>query len=54
MLVEENRALDLVAECDENINRVEVNTFASYDEGVRDALLWVFEGGPKLYIGREK
>ena len=54
MSVEENRALDLVAECDENISRGEVNTFASYDEGVRDALLWVFEGGPKPYIGREK
>ena len=44
---------DLIAECDNNINNGKVNSFASYDEGVRDTLLWLYENGPKPYIGRE-
>ena len=43
----------LIDECNDNINNGEVNSFASYDEGVRDALLWLYENGPKPYIGRE-
>ena len=49
----EKEIQDLIAECDNNINNGEVNSFASYDEGVRDALLWLYEDGPKPYIGRE-
>lgn len=45
--------VDLIAECDNNIAQGEVNSFASYDEGVRDTLLWLYEGGPKPFIGRE-
>ena len=49
----EKQIQDLIAECDNNINSGKVNSFASYDEGVRDALLWLYENGPKPYIGRE-
>lgn len=49
----EKQAQDLIAECDQNISSGNVNSFASYDEGVRDALMWVYEGGHKPYIGRE-
>ena len=49
----EEQAMDLIAECDVNISNGNVNSFGSYDEGVRDALMWIFEGGPKPYIGRE-
>lgn len=44
---------DLISECDNNIAQGEVNAFASYDEGVRDTLLWLYEGCPKPCIGRE-
>lgn len=53
MKEEERQALELIAECDGNIADGSVNGFASYDEGVRDALLWVYEGGPRPYVGRE-
>jgi hypothetical protein len=43
----------LIDECNDNINNGKVNSFASYDEGVRDALLWLYENGPKPYIGRD-
>lgn len=49
----EKQAQDLIVECDQNISSGNVNSFASYDEGVRDALMWVYEGGHKPYIGRE-
>lgn len=54
MTDKEKEVQDLIADCDENINRGGVNSFASYDEGVRDALLWLYEGGHKPYIGREE
>ncbi len=44
---------NLIDECNNNIAQGEVNSFASYDEGVRDTLLWLYEGGPKPFIGRE-
>lgn len=44
---------NLIDECNDNIAKGEVNSFASYDEGVRDTLLWLYEGGPKPFIGRE-
>lgn len=47
-------ALALIDECNNNINEGTTNNFASYDEGVRDALLWFLEDAPKPYIGREK
>lgn len=53
MTDKERQVQDLLAECDENICNGEVNSFASYDEGVRDTLLWLYEGGAKPYIGRE-
>ncbi len=43
----------LIDECNDNINNGVVNSFASYDEGVRDTLLWLYEGGPKPFVGRE-
>ena len=49
----EEKARDLIAECDQNINTGKVNSFASYDEGVRDALQWIYDGGPRPYVGRE-
>lgn len=49
----EKEIQDLIAECDNNINNGKVNSFASYDEGVRDALLWLYENGQKPYIGRD-
>ena len=36
MTIDEKKVQDLMAECDDNISSGEVNTFASYDEGVRD------------------
>lgn len=48
-----SRAADLIDECNKNINDGEVNSFGSYDEGARDALMWVYENGPEPYIGRE-
>ncbi len=50
----EKLAQELIGECDQNISSGEVNSFASYDEGVRDTLMWLFEGGQKPYIGRER
>ena len=44
---------ELIAKCDENISSGEVNGFASYDEGVRDTLLWLYENGHEPCIGRE-
>jgi len=44
---------DFMAECDQNLSSGDVNSFGSYDEGVRDTLLWLYEGGPRPYIGRE-
>lgn len=46
-------ALALIDECYVNINEGTTNNFASYDEGVRDALLWLLEDGPKPYVGRD-
>lgn len=53
-MIIEHKIQELLAECDGNISNGDVNSFASYDEGVRDTLLWLYEGGPKPYIGREK
>ena len=50
---EESDMRDLLAECDMNICEGEVNSFGSYDEGVRDAILWILGEGPMPYIGRE-
>ena len=49
----ENEAFVLIDECSKNIDSGEVNSCGSYDEGVRDALLWLLEDCPKPYIGRE-
>lgn len=54
MTDKENQVQDLIAECESNINDGKVNSFASYDEGVRDALMWLYEGGERPYIGREE
>lgn len=45
---------ELIDECNENISNGEMNSFASYDEGVRDALNWAAEDGEKPFIGREE
>ena len=50
----ERQAQELISECDQNISSGDVNSFASYDEGVRDALMWIFEGGPRPHVGREE
>lgn len=49
----EQEALELIDECNKNIESGEVNGFSSYDEGVRDALLWLLEDCDKPYVGRE-
>lgn len=49
----ESEAYELIDACNENINSGDVNAAASYDEGVRDALLWLIDGTPKPEIGRE-
>lgn len=49
----ESEAFDLIDACSENINSGDVNTAGSYDEGVRDALLWLLDGTPRPQIGRE-
>ena len=49
----ENEAYELIDLCNENINSGDVNAAGSYDEGVRDALLWLLEETPKPYVGRE-
>lgn len=50
----EKEAMDIIAQCDECISNGNVDNFASYEEGVRDALLWLFEGGDKPCIGVER
>lgn len=49
----ENEAFNLIDECAKNINSGNVNSFGSYDEGVRDALDWFINDGEKPQIGRE-
>lgn len=49
----QKEAEELIAQCDENLANGTENSFGSYDEGVRDALMWLFEGGHIPYIGRE-
>lgn len=49
----ESEAYELIDLCNENINSREVNSFSSYDEGVRDALLSLLERTAQPYIGRE-
>ena len=49
----ESEVYELIDACNENINTGEVNAAGSYDEGVRDALLWLLEGTSKPYIGCE-
>ena len=44
----------LIAECDQCIAEGRVDNFASYEEGVRDALSWLlFNGQDKPSVGRE-
>ena len=52
-MVAESELYDLIDACNENINSGNINTAGSYDEGVRDALLWVLEGTAKPFVGRE-
>jgi len=54
MYDKEKMAQALIAECDQCISDGRVDNFASYEEGVRDALLWVFENGQKPLVGIEK
>lgn len=49
----ESEVYELIDTCNESINSGEVNAAGSYDEGVRDALLWLLEGTLKPEIGRE-
>lgn len=49
----ESEAYELIDACNENINSGDVNSAGSYDEGVRDALLWMIDGNSKPDIGRE-
>ena len=49
----EREAFELIDACNENINCGDVNAAGSYDEGVRDALLWLLDGTPRPEIGRE-
>ena len=53
MMVAESELYDLIDACNENINSGNVNSTGSYDEGVRDTLLWVLEGTAKPFVGRE-
>ena len=43
----------LIAECDQCIAEGRVDNFASYEEGVRDALNWALYGFDKPSVGRE-
>ena len=49
----ESEVYELIDLCNENINSGDVNSAGSYDEGVRDALLWLLEGTPRPEVGRE-
>ena len=49
----ESEAYELIDACIENINTGEMNACGSYDEGVKDSLLWLMEGTPRPAIGRE-
>lgn len=53
MKEKEHEAFLLIEECETNISNGRVNNYGSYDEGVRDALLWYLDDTPKPYIGRE-
>lgn len=43
----------LIGECDQCIAEGRVDNFASYEEGVKDALEWLLYDGSKPIIGRE-
>lgn len=49
----ESEVYELIDVCIENINSGEVNAAGSYDEGVKDALLWLLQGTPRPEVGRE-
>lgn len=49
----ETEVYELIERCNKNINEGTMNSFVSYDEGVRDALNWLMDGSPEPYIGRE-
>lgn len=53
MKITESEVYALIDDCNKNINNGDVNAAGSYDEGVRDALLWVLEGTPKPFVGRD-
>ena len=53
IIVNEQEIKELITECDENIRNGNENTFSSYDEGVRDPLLWIYENEDRPCVGRE-
>ena len=54
MKKKEEIAREIISKCDQCISDGNVDNFASYEEGVRDALIWVYEGGEKPIIGCEE
>ena len=45
---------ELLAKCDAAINSGETNSLATYEEGVRDAIMWLLYDSCEPYVGREE
>lgn len=48
--VTEEQILELLKECQENINNGDTDNFQSYEEGIKDALEWVYFGGNRPIV----
>ena len=49
----EEQIKEVIRQCDDNINNGTEDTFRSYEEGVKDAIEWLFYGSDKPMITDE-
>lgn len=54
MLTSDKEAIDrILEECTNNINEGNVDTFRSYEEGVKDTIEWLFYDSDEPIVGEE-
>lgn len=53
-MVKEQQVSELIEQCSKAINNGNTDSFASYEEGVKDALIWAFYGGDKPFISTDE
>ena len=49
----ETQVLELLNECQENINNGYTDNFRSYEEGIKDALEWIYFGNERPNVKEE-